>query len=134
MILNISPDHLDRHGGMDGYVAQKQDWAPGSQGLAILGDGDEYVRSLAAAQATAGQSSSPIAAAMMPAGSAQCPALTGAHNAENAAAAALVLRQLGVGSASIDQGMASFAGPATGCSMLQSDQLPLIRDSRRPMV
>ena len=36
--------------------------------------------------------------------------MIGSHNAENAAAAALVLRQFGVGSAIIDQGMASFTG------------------------
>ena len=112
VVLNISPDHLDRHGGMDGYVAAKAQIlrALGGRGLAILGDGDAHVRSLAAAQATTGQSVKIARRNDAPAASAQCPALTGAHNAENAAAAALVLRQLGVGSASIDQGMASFAG------------------------
>ena len=24
VLLNVSPDHLDRHGGMDGYVAAKR--------------------------------------------------------------------------------------------------------------
>ena len=113
VILNISPDHLDRHGGMDGYVAAKAQilQALGGRGLAILGEGDAYVRSLAAAQATAGQSVQIARSSDAPAGSAQCPALTGAHNAENAAAAALVLRQLGVGSASIDRAAAAGSSP-----------------------
>ena len=112
VVLNISPDHLDRHGGMDGYVAAKAKIlrALKGGGLAILGEGDAYVRSLAAATASNGQLVQIARSIDAPTGSAQCPALTGAHNAENAAAAALVLRQLGVGSASIDQGMASFAG------------------------
>ena len=112
VVLNISPDHLDRHGGMDGYVAAKARilQALGSRGLAILGEGDAYVRSLAAAHASAGKSVQIARSSDAPAGSAQCHALRGAHSAENAAAAALALRQLGVGSASINQGMASFAG------------------------
>ena len=112
VVLNISPDHLDRHGGMDGYVAAKAGIlaALGGGGLAVLGEGDSHVRSLATAYAAAGQPIHIARSSDAPAGSAQCPALTGAHNAENAAAAALVLRQLGVDPASIDQGMASFAG------------------------
>ncbi len=112
VLLNISPDHLDRHGGMDGYVAAKTQIlrALGDGGLAILGESDAYVRSLAAEQATAGQLVQIARSSDVPTGSNQCPALTGAHNAENAAAAALVLRQLGVDTNIIDRGMASFAG------------------------
>ena len=57
VVLNISPDHLDRHGGMDGYVAAKAQIlrALKGGGLAILGEGDTFVRSLAAAQASDGQ-------------------------------------------------------------------------------
>ncbi len=112
VVLNISPDHLDRHGGMDGYVAAKAQIlrALKGGGLAILGESDAYVRSLAATQASEGQLVQIARSIDAPAGSAKCPALTGTHNAENAAAAALVLRQLGVGWASINQGMASFAG------------------------
>ena len=53
IILNITPDHLDRHGGMDGYVAAKAqvlaalDRQQPQGGLAILGDGDDHVRHLA---------------------------------------------------------------------------------------
>ena len=112
VLLNISPDHLDRHGGMDGYVTAKAKilQALGGKGLAILGEGDAYVRSLAAAEATAGQLVQIARSSDAPAGSTQCPALIGTHNAENAAAAALVLRHLGVDLTIIDQGMVNFAG------------------------
>ena len=48
VILNISPDHLDRHGGMDGYITagakildQIKRW------IAVIGNGDPHVRALA---------------------------------------------------------------------------------------
>ncbi len=133
VLLNISPDHLDRHGSMNGYVAAKAKIlrALGGGGLAILGEGDTYVRSLAAAQVTAGQLVQIARSIDAPAGSTQCPALTGAHNAENAAAAALVLRQLGVSSASIDQGMASFAGlPHRLQHVASARQIAFVNDSK----
>ena len=44
VLLNITPDHLDRHGGMDGYVKAKARIleALDSRGLAILGDSDGH--------------------------------------------------------------------------------------------
>ena len=112
VLLNISPDHLDRHGGMDGYVEAKARIlkALDGRGLAILGDGDGHVRSLAMAWTAEGHPVEIARSNDAPPSIAACPALTGAHNAENAAAAALVLRQLGVSTTIIDQGMESFAG------------------------
>lgn len=50
VLLNISPDHLDRHGGMDGYVAAKKrifrDRDSGGQ-IAVIGVEDAYGRALA---------------------------------------------------------------------------------------
>ncbi len=41
VILNLSADHLDRHGGWDGYLAAKRQILAGLavNGLAILGPG-----------------------------------------------------------------------------------------------
>jgi len=56
ILTNISPDHLDRHGGMEGYVAAKARvfQAQGPDGLALVGVdetwGRELARDLAAAE------------------------------------------------------------------------------------
>ena len=49
ILLNITPDHLDRHGGMTGYVAAKARAldALGANGLAVIGAGDTHVCALA---------------------------------------------------------------------------------------
>ena len=46
VLLNISPDHLDRHGGLDGYVAAKMRIFDGQRGgqTAIVGVDDDVTR------------------------------------------------------------------------------------------
>jgi UDP-N-acetylmuramoylalanine--D-glutamate ligase len=124
-ILNITPDHLDRHGGMDGYVAAKAKLATAisAKGLAVFGAGGDEVRALAAAmpadgcdvqiidmapRADAPENQPPEIRAAIGA----CPALAGPHNAENAVAAMLILRHLGLADDAIAAGIASFAGLA----------------------
>ena len=122
IILNITPDHLDRHGGMDGYVAAKAqvltalDRQQPQGGLAILGGGDDHVRHLASLCRENGRTDG---SQLVIADAADAPqtvrnnsALAGSHNAENAAAAAACLRHLGLGEAAIEAGMAGFAGLA----------------------
>jgi UDP-N-acetylmuramoylalanine--D-glutamate ligase len=43
VLINLSPDHLDRHGGMEGYVAAKERIFRG-KGVAIIGIDDETSR------------------------------------------------------------------------------------------
>lgn len=56
VLLNITPDHLGRHGGMGGYVAAKRRLfdrlAPG--GVAVIGVDDDYCEGMAAALEDAG--------------------------------------------------------------------------------
>ena len=49
ILLNISPDHLERHGGMAGYIAAKTLVLDrlDKPGIAIIGAGDEHVQNLA---------------------------------------------------------------------------------------
>jgi UDP-N-acetylmuramoylalanine--D-glutamate ligase len=51
ILLNITPDHLDRHGGMEGYVAAKRliMRPKGTSGIGIIGVDDEPCRKLFAA-------------------------------------------------------------------------------------
>lgn len=49
ILTNISPDHLDRHGGMEGYVAAKARLfgAQGAEGVRIVGVSDPWGRGIA---------------------------------------------------------------------------------------
>jgi UDP-N-acetylmuramoylalanine--D-glutamate ligase len=49
MLINISPDHLERHGGMDGYVAAKRRIfeAQGPDGLALVGVDEPWGQGIA---------------------------------------------------------------------------------------
>src|SRR5437763_5149764 len=50
VLLNITPDHLDRHGGMDGYIAAKRRIFAGQDGdsTAIIGIDDPICREICA--------------------------------------------------------------------------------------
>ena len=112
VVLNITPDHIDRHGGMAGYVAAKTRALTTlrADGTAILGRSDDHVKQLANACIARGVRTLLAMPDQAPAGRKHCLALRGDHNAENAAAAGLVLHCLGLDRDQIDHGMASFAG------------------------
>ena len=66
-----------------------------------------------------------------PAGIGSVPALAGAHNAENAAAAAACLAALGLDAAEIADGMASFAGlPHRLQTVARADGISFVNDSK----
>ena len=112
VVLNITPDHLDRHAGMAGYVAAKTRalFALRADGTAILGQSDEHLKQLANECQDRGIRTLLATLEKAPAGREHCLALRGDHNAENAAAAGLVLHCLRLDVDQIDHGMASFAG------------------------
>mgnify|MGYP001998626485 CR=1 FL=1 len=112
VVLNIAPDHLDRHAGMAGYVIAKSHAvnALRADGVAILGQSDDHVKQLANACKDRGIRTLLAMPEEAPAGLKRCLALHGDHNAENAAAAGLVLHCLGLDLHQIDTGMANFTG------------------------
>lgn len=129
--LNLTPDHLERHGDMAGYAAAKANlFADGkSQKARIIGIDDDYGRALAdklskqasplitiGAQnadviylANAIEITQPKKDIMS---LADCAALPGAHNAQNAAAAFAVGQVLGVPTARIIDAFICFGGMA----------------------
>ena len=107
VILNITPDHLDRHGGMDGYIAAKSKAldAVGPGGLKLLGSGsacDTLHQTYTDARR--------LAPAETPEAVCDNPALQGVHNLENIAAAIEICRHFGVAETDIITGINSFAG------------------------
>ena len=122
VLLNLSPDHLDRHGTMDGYIAAKR-YIFDRCAIAVVGTDDAASAEIGdalGAISISGQQQADIwcdAGMLVDADGpllamADAPALPGAHNAQNAAAAAAVARALGVSRAQIAAGIMSFAGLA----------------------
>jgi UDP-N-acetylmuramoylalanine--D-glutamate ligase len=108
-MLNLSPDHLDRHGDMAGYAAAKrQIFARQDAGCtAVVGVDDFFSAAMAKAlEAQAGWLVRISGARATGAG----PALPGAHNAQNAAAARAMACALGVPDDAIAQGIATYPG------------------------
>ncbi len=137
VLLNITPDHLDRHGGMDGYVAAKlrifERQTP--KQAAIIGIDDEHCRSIRKQIADLKQQRViPISAANRAAGGvyaeagkliddmagdgrtvmtlADAPRLPGLHNWQNIAAAYAACRALDIAVEKIVAGIKSFPGLA----------------------
>jgi UDP-N-acetylmuramoylalanine--D-glutamate ligase len=126
-MLNLSADHLDRHGDMDGYAAAKARIfeRQTADDLAVLGMDDARSRAMRGGLAARVR---PVSgAAPQPGGVwtevgvlrddagpildlAGAPALPGSHNAQNAAAATACALDLGLPRVDIAAGLASFPG------------------------
>lgn len=126
-MLNLSPDHLDRHGDMAGYRAAKARIfaMQTADDVAVLGMDDEPTASLRAGLAARVL---PVSGKVPQAGGVHaqgmvlrddagilahldaCPALPGEHNAQNAAAAAAMALTLGLDRASIAEGLRTYPG------------------------
>lgn len=133
ILLNISPDHLDRHGGMGGYVAAKSVVLERlkKSSVAIIGAGDKYVKTLAKTTAAKGIKTLIASPDLAPISQRQSTALAGAHNAENAAAAALALHTIGLDDRIIDQGIASFTNlPHRLQRIVSCGNIQFINDSK----
>ncbi|WP_294265600.1 UDP-N-acetylmuramoyl-L-alanine--D-glutamate ligase [uncultured Sphingomonas sp.] len=113
VLLNVTPDHLDRYDGFGAYAASKARlFAMQSAGqAAIVGIGEEASASIARQVARSGRAEdlTKIAPGVCM-NQSRWPALQGPHNAQNALAAIAACEALGVDNAAIDAGLASFEG------------------------
>ncbi len=123
VLLNLSPDHLDRHGTMDGYIAAKRHVFDHAPPVRIVGTDDPWTAAIARELATHPISgSTPLHDA---------PALPGTHNAQNAAAATAAAVALGVSPAVIAQGLRTFPGlPHRQQCVATQDGITFINDSK----
>ncbi len=123
VMLNLSPDHLDRHGDMAGYAAAKaRIFARAEPGdSCVLGDDDADTRAiLPQAFRVSGEHRCPggiwaengvlqdEAGVIMDLS--QAPNLPGSHNAQNAAAACAMALALGVPRSALAPALASYPG------------------------
>ncbi|MBO1074803.1 UDP-N-acetylmuramoyl-L-alanine--D-glutamate ligase [Roseomonas marmotae] len=125
--LNLSPDHLDRHGGMDGYAAAKMHVFDRQDrtSLAVVGMDDEWGAHFTAGRA--GKATRISGTTRQPGGVwaegrilrdddgpiadlGIARALPGSHNAQNAAAAAAVALHFGLTREDIAAGIGGFPG------------------------
>ena len=132
ILLNLSPDHLDRYDSYAGYVDAKARMF-GMQGaghLAIVdyhAEMDEDVLRYA----PEGQPFLFIDAVDLPGNQADWPSLHGPHNRANAAAAVATARHLGVSDAAIEAGLKSFRGlPHRMERVAEADGVLFINDSK----
>ena len=111
VLLNITPDHLDRYDGFEGYAASKARlFAMQSAGHdAVIGIGDAPSAAIARSLSAKGEHLTKIAPGVCMDQS-RWPSLQGPHNAQNALAAIAVARSLGIGEAEIDRGLETFTG------------------------
>jgi UDP-N-acetylmuramoylalanine--D-glutamate ligase len=136
ILLNVTEDHLDRHGTLENYAAIKARLPAGVEagGTAVIGVDDDWTRAAADRIARAGtrvervsvlgalrdgyyaQGSRILRAAggktEAVADLAGIGSLRGAHNAQNAGAAIAACLSLGLDLAAIRKGLASFPGLA----------------------
>jgi len=107
VLLNITPDHLDRYESFEAYAASKERLLAMSTGDAILG------------RENLGLDQS------------HWPALQGPHNAQNAAAAMETCRILGLGDGEIEQGLRSYPGlPHRMERIREKDGVLFVNDSK----
>ena len=110
VLLNITPDHLDRYDGFAGYAASKARlFAMQSRDHdAVIGIGDAPSAQIARSLSARGEHLTKIAPGVCMDQS-RWPALQGPHNGQNALAAIAVAKALGVAEADIDRGLATYA-------------------------
>nr|WP_221403481.1 UDP-N-acetylmuramoyl-L-alanine--D-glutamate ligase [Croceicoccus naphthovorans] len=112
ILLNVSPDHLDRYDeGFPGYAASKARLfeMQHGHGLAIV-DRHSLHEIRPVGRALDGRAPVVIEDVTLPGDQSEWPALQGPHNLGNAAAAVATARKLGLSDAEIAAGLKSFKG------------------------
>jgi UDP-N-acetylmuramoylalanine--D-glutamate ligase len=111
-LMNITPDHLDRHGGMDGYIlAKKRIFAhQAGNDTAVIGIDDAYCQAIADELLTRVH----VVELSVHHGEqmdvSHCTSLQGLHNLQNALVARAACRALGVSDEVILAACASYVG------------------------
>jgi UDP-N-acetylmuramoylalanine--D-glutamate ligase len=122
VLLNLEPDHLDRHGSFDAYAAAKLKlFARQEHGdVAVVPRGFGAIPGSARRAEFDREDELPAE-----------PRLPGAHNRENAAAATVAARAAGATDAEIARGLSEFAGVAHRLELVRErDGVRFVNDSK----
>jgi UDP-N-acetylmuramoylalanine--D-glutamate ligase len=153
ILTNVSPDHLDRHGGMEGYVAAKERLFgnPRAGAVAVIGTDDgwgletarrmEQLWPVTSVNTRAIHAETPgvrlsaedgiLDAASGPVDLSAASSLPGRHNAENAAFAYAAATALGVSHDQAVAGLMSFPGLAHRMeTVAQTARVRFVNDSK----
>ncbi|HEY0011337.1 MAG TPA: UDP-N-acetylmuramoyl-L-alanine--D-glutamate ligase, partial [Allosphingosinicella sp.] len=108
VLLNISPDHLDRYEGVEDYAASKARLfaMQSPEHTAVIAVDDDYTRAIAGT--IAGRKILVSAADVKD--QSHWPSLQGPHNGQNVAAAVAAARALGIADDAIALGLATYRG------------------------
>jgi UDP-N-acetylmuramoylalanine--D-glutamate ligase len=108
VLLNISPDHLDRYEGVEDYAASKARLfaMQSAEHVAVIAADDDYTRAIAGT--VAGQRVLVSSADIKD--QSRWPSLQGPHNAQNVAAAVAAARALGISDAVTSLALANYRG------------------------
>ncbi len=122
VLLNLTPDHLDRHGDFDAYRAAKlrifENQGPDDVAVVPRGFGDVP----GSGRRVEFAADDPLPAE---------PQIPGAHNRENAAAAAAAARAAGIDDAAIAEGLRTFAGVPHRLELIREvDGVRWVNDSK----
>ncbi len=113
ILLNITPDHLDRYDGFEAYAASKARLFEMMQpdGLALISGTDDSSRSiLSSLLESAGPEHVMDLGGITAIGQGNWPALQGPHNRQNAIVAATAGAQLGIEDDVLEAALKSFSG------------------------
>lgn len=107
VLLNVTPDHLDRYAGFDAYAASKARLfamqSVGHAAVIAIDDAPSY-------QIARGRKGADKISAGACMDQSRWSALQGPHNAQNALAAITVARHLGIDNAAVDRALETFPG------------------------
>lgn len=134
MLLNISPDHLDRYDGFDAYAASKVRLFDmmGADHAAIFGGGDEKTQLALQLIRAEGRVQNIVDTSVMElAGQEDWPSLQGPHNMQNAIAAVAAAEALGLREHQWRPALKSFKGlPHRMERTAEADGVLFVNDSK----